>query len=207
MHRVLSDRYFFYILKCALKMIYLLEQYIFYWFWVSSFDPCFLATKRNIQRKFNVRNGPANSTIQTLFENFQRTGNVNDNHARNVCHPSTKVSEVNAADHPTVTPRLRSKKVQFFCNLLKKQFSIDWFPQCLIKKISFYIDAKNKLQIWTSIQNYLLSKYKHSKSIIKGISKSELWKEQTGWRLGTTFNNNKKMNRIFSYYRLNKIHY
>ena len=40
------------------------------------------------------------------------------------------------------------------------------------------------------IQNYIRSKYKHSKSITKGISKSELWIEQTGWRLESAFNNN-----------------
>ena len=42
------------------------------------------------------------------------------------------------------------------------------------------------------ILNYLQSKHKHSKSITKGMSKSKLLKEQTRWRLGTAFNNNKK---------------
>ena len=32
----------------------------------------------------------------------------------------------------------------------------------------------------------------HWKSVTKDMSKAELWKEQTGWRLGNAFNNNKK---------------
>ena len=60
----------------------------------------------------------------------------------------------------------------FFCNLINQP--IDWFPQFLIKITSYYINTKNKIQNWTLIQNYLPSKYKHSKSITKGMSKSEL---------------------------------
>ena len=45
------------------------------------------------------------------------------------------------------------------------------------------------------IHNFLWSKYKHSKSIIKGLIKSKLWKEQTGWKLGTAFNNNNNDNK------------
>ena len=37
-------------------------------------------------------------------------------------------------------------------------------------------------------QNYFRSKYKYSKYITKSMNKSELWKEQTGWRLGNAFN-------------------
>ena len=35
-------------------------------------------------------------------------------------------------------------------------------------------------------------KNKHSKSITKGMTKSELWKEQTGWKYGNAFDNNNK---------------
>ena len=38
-------------------------------------------------------------------------------------------------------------------------------------------------------------------SIIKGMSKSKLWKEQTGWGSGTAFNNNKKKNIIAYRYK------
>ena len=34
----------------------------------------------------------------------------------------------------------------------------------------------------------------NSKSIRKGMIKSELWKEQTEWRMDTTLNNNKNIN-------------
>ena len=41
------------------------------------------------------------------------------------------------------------------------------------------------------IQKYFQSKCKHLKSIAKDISKSVLWKERTGWKLGNSFTNNK----------------
>ena len=49
-------------------------------------------------------------------------------------------------------------------------------------------------------QNYLQFKHKHSKSFTKHMSKSELWKKKTAWRLWNTCNNNlKKYIYIFVY--------
>ena len=46
--------------------------------------------------------------------------------------------------------------------------------------------------IYFSFKTDIRSKYKNSKSIIKVMSKSDLWKEQTRWRMDTAFNNKKK---------------
>ena len=63
------------------------------------------------------------------------------------------------------------------------------------KKHSIDKKEKRKKNGLYFIQNYLQSKDKHSKSIKKDASKSELWKEQTGWRLGNAFSNKEKKKR------------
>ena len=75
----------------------------------------------------------------------------------------------------------------FFWNLLK-QLIWYWLHSVKFHKKEHHIIEIQKSKCKTGqyfIQNYLRSKYEHSKSIVKG--KFELWKKQTGWRLG--FNN------------------
>ena len=52
------------------------------------------------------------------------------------------------------------------------------------------------LPVNASFKNYLQSKHEHSKSSTKVMNKSELFKEQTRWRLGNKFNYIKEKNKI-----------
>ena len=86
--------------------------------------------------------------------------------------------------------------IYFSATYWNNRFSFGCFQLCFIKKTHHIIEIQ-KLKYKTGqyfIQNYLRSKYKHSKSITKGMSKSELWKEQTGWKLGNTPSNDNNNN-------------
>ena len=69
----------------------------------------------------------------------------------------------------------------FSClHIINAIFSDDLFFRILLKQLIYY---------WL-----LSAKYKNSKSIIKGMIKSELWKEQIKWKMGTALNNDKNIN-------------
>ncbi|GBM14913.1 hypothetical protein AVEN_213260-1 [Araneus ventricosus] len=53
-------------------------------------------TRCSFQRRFDVRRGPSDNAIKALFEKFERTGNVNDDHIVNVGWPRSAVTKSNA---------------------------------------------------------------------------------------------------------------
>ncbi|GBN92133.1 hypothetical protein AVEN_117125-1 [Araneus ventricosus] len=52
--------------------------------------------RRSFQRRFDVRRGPSDNAIKALFEKFERTRNVSDDHIGNVGRPPSAVTESKA---------------------------------------------------------------------------------------------------------------
>ncbi|GBO12652.1 hypothetical protein AVEN_14405-1 [Araneus ventricosus] len=73
-----------------------LEQRIFLVLEYHRLEHSCVQTRRSFQRRFDVRRGPSDNAIKVLFEKFERTGNINDDHTGNVGRPRSAVTESNA---------------------------------------------------------------------------------------------------------------